>query len=206
MAFATSANLVWECLSRDHSRLSRATSADYFLSRLADEYRTALSVHWIFLSWERVSTRAQSLLIEHWFLSDYFGGSVLVYLNSFVQVVLTSRKPSPSPKSKGSPCAIPSSEQFASELLQKIAKNPKTVNIQVPPNSRSNASNDQFSPTKQNLTFVQECTEQLIVSNITKKLRSRARFHRVQTLKTSTTISPEVYAKMENNEVEFRFG
>lgn len=92
------------------------------------------------------------------------------------KVVLTSRKASPSPKSKGAPCTIPSSEQFASELLQKIAKNPKTVNIQ-------------------------ECTEQLIVSNITKKLRSRARFHRVQTLKTSTTISPEVYAKMENNEV-----
>jgi len=117
------------------------------------------------------------------------------------KVVLTSRKASPSPKSKGAPCIIPSSEQFASELLQKIAKNPKTVNIQVPPNSPSNASLDQLFQTKQSLTFVQECTEQLIVSNITKKLRSRARFHRVQTLKTSTTISPEVYAKMENNEV-----
>jgi hypothetical protein len=121
-------------------------------------------------------------------------------------VVLTSRKATPSPKSKGAPCIIPSSEQFASELLQKIAKNPKTVNIQVPPNSPSNASLDQLFQTKQSLTFVQECTEQLIVSNITKKLRSRARFHRVQTLKTSTTISPEVYAKMENNEVEWRFG
>ncbi|CAG5094432.1 Oidioi.mRNA.OKI2018_I69.XSR.g13551.t1.cds [Oikopleura dioica] len=92
------------------------------------------------------------------------------------KVVLTSRKPSPSPKSKVAPCTIPSSEQFASELLQKIAKNPKTVNIQ-------------------------ECTEQLIVSNITKKFRSRARFHRVQSSKSSTTMAPEVYAKMDNNEV-----
>ena len=119
-----------------------------------------------------------------------------------IQVVLTSRKPSPSPKSKAAPCTIPSSEQFASELLQKIAKNPKTINIQVPSRRKNTLTSTCHS--FPGLTSVQECTEQLIVSNITKKFRSRARFHRVQSSKSSTTMAPEVYAKMDNNEVEHR--